>query len=178
MRAEFDRGEERKMRLGMLLLYMLVFAGCDVHDYTPTAHEVASPNSPTISFHVEPQDFEGLYGNIDVTSSLYSYVTKCTSEEQFWQKIDEQAEESEWRLIQDKGNQRWYQRTVRSAGGQQPLLFEARVSLDESQERVIIGWVECGPDASLGKPNVRQRFAHEKLWPKFESYYNTTNGTH
>jgi len=117
---------------------------------------------------VEPSEIEGVFGNGDVLSEVFQYLTAMESAEVFWDTLDKQAEESGWTRIGD-GEARRFVRADPPETPQHPWwICEARVSLEPESRVVRVGWVSTSVRAKSPKaelPELERGFAERKVWP-------------
>jgi hypothetical protein len=153
-----------------LVIGMVVVAGCDLlsKDRVPDAEEVRRFHS---AFLVEETGIRGVYGNMDVDSVVFTYQTNAADETTFWDKLHEQVEARDWRLVDDQDSFRRYERIIPRTGQQgYHSAEEARIAYKAPPEPVVVAWVEADtstlPDTFADTDEAQ--WANGAIWPKFQ----------
>ena len=169
-------GRFRVMQIRSLMFSALVFAGCDVNSYVPTADFLRSAPNPTRAFVISEESIHGIYGNMDVDSEIYQYTTTEANADRFWEAVGRRAAEAQWKLVHDDGI-RHYERIVPAVGTQACHSAEqVRIGYDAVTRIVTIAWVQADVTARGVNPptafpttnHAEGEFASRVIWPKFE----------
>jgi hypothetical protein len=135
-------------------------------DYVPTAGLIKQ-HGGVQPFLQGAQDVQGVYGNHDVDSLVFTYRTQIAAPAEFWQRVDEAGEQAGWTPLTETGDVRRYERAYATR-----LLSSAeaaRVALDPKSGVVAVGWLQwdgVAPDASFTDTRGAA-WAEEVIWPKF-----------
>lgn len=159
---------------------VMASAGCDINAYVPTAEKLRRPDNPSSAFIVEEQGIIGIYGNLDVDSAIYSYVSGIADEAELWTEIDAQASQAGWELRDEHGEYRRYVRIrPKPQGAAVHSLEEVRIARRE-QGDVLIAWVRTDDSDELPddfpEDGAESNFAKRVVWPRFAAELAGTAG--
>ena len=134
-----------------------------------------SNRNPSGAFIVGESGIRGIYANMDVDSSVYSYTTSHESASEFWAAIAAEADDVGWSAINDDtlpaNRKRFLYITPKT--GQQILhsVEEVRVAFRPKDRSVFVAWVQSDQrelPKAFPTDGPEGDFAIRVIWPKFD----------
>lgn len=161
-------------RIFIVLLIAVIAVGCDLNTYTPTAENLRSKRNPSGAFIVGESGIQGVWANMDVDSSIYTYTTSCESAPEFWAAVAATASDAGWSTIDDKTLGENCKRflCITPKTGEQMFhgVEEARVAFRTQDHRVVVAWVQADQQnlpKTFPDDGPEGDFARRVVWPKF-----------
>lgn len=159
----------------LLILSAVMVAGCDFDSFVPTAEVLRNPQSASHAFVIDEENIRGIYGNMDVDSTIYQYTTREADADRFWEKLATRAAEAKWQLVHEAGDVRHYDRIIPAVGQQ---IFhsaeQVRIGYAAATRTVTVAWVQADVRAGSAPPEVfpeadsEGKFARRFVWPNFD----------
>ncbi len=156
-------------------MFAIFITGCDLNSYTPTASMLRSDRNPSGAFIVGESGVRGIYANMDVDASVYTYTTSHESGLEFWAAIATEAGDAGWSTISDEtlpdNRKRFLYVTPRT--GQQVFhsVEEVRVAFRPKDRSVFVAWVQSDQrelPSAFPKDGPEGDFATRVVWPEFD----------
>ncbi len=163
-------------RVAALPLVVAILAiGCDLNTYTPTAEMLRSNRNPSGAFIVGESGVRGIYANMDVDSSVYSYTTSYKSASEFWAAIAAEADDAGWSAINEDTPTTNRKRFLCITPKVDQQVFhsveEVRVAFRPKDRSVFVAWVQSDQrDLPKAFPTDGPEgdFAIRVVWPEFD----------
>jgi len=159
----------------VLLLAAIFPVGCDLNTYTPTTEMLRSSRNPSGAFIVGESEIRGVYANMDVDSSIYTYTTSAESASVFWAAIATAADDAGWAPIDDETLSEDCKRflCITPKTGKQVFhsVEEVRVAFRNEDRSVVVAWVQSDQrelPTAFPDDGPEGDFADRVVWPKFE----------
>lgn len=142
-------------------------------EHRPDPAVGTDPQRATSAFFVQPADVEGVFGNGDVDSEVYRYVTKADTPDAYWSSLESQATKDGWIYVPstDGSVRRFVRLGAPNSDSGFWSVWEARVKKAPDSATVVVGWVRADSkekprDVSLS--GVSKDFADRRVWPIVE----------
>jgi hypothetical protein len=132
-------------------------------------------------FIIEPTQIEGIYRNLDIDAVVFKYLTS-TNEDEFWNILDSNIKETEWKLVAETSGSKDYERQF-SKGDKSPnrpdmATFSSaekmRIEYVSNRQMVIVGYVQA--DSSEKETSYEAtdeaKWAQKEIWPRFDKVKN------
>ncbi|MEX2138425.1 MAG: hypothetical protein WD894_04145 [Pirellulales bacterium] len=139
--------------------------------YVPDAEQLLRPGSASRTFIVDHTEVNGVYGNNDVDSVVFTYITEL-EESAFWKALDWFAKRDGWKLRKSRPSHRRYLRVIPKTGRDVfHSVAEVRVAYWPAHRTVVVAWVRADTSKLPDQlpTGAQGAFAEEIVWPKFDA---------
>ena len=161
-----------KIALCITVAILVIFNACyqlDM-DYVPTPPQLRESNWYS-EFIIDETNLQGIYGNQDVDSVIFTYATNIADETSFWTLLDKIARDHHWKALPVEDNVRRYERIIpRTENIRYHSAEEVRIACRSETMTITVAWVQADElklPEHFPKTGPEGSFAREVIWPKF-----------
>lgn len=159
-----------KIILFITVAIPVIFSACSQleMDYVPTPSEL---REGWAEFIIDGTNLQGIYGNQDVDSVIFTYKTNIADEKSFWAHFDEVARDNHWNALPIEKEVRRYERIIpRSSRNDFHSVEEVRIACRAATMIITVAWVQADEfklPEHFPQTGPEGNFARQFIWPKF-----------
>jgi len=159
-----------KIALCITVAILVIFSACSQLDmeFVPTPSEL---RVGWAEFIIDETNLQGIYGNQDVDSVIFSYTTNIADEKSFWALMNRRLRDHHWIALPVEDKVRRYERIIpRNNKSRYHSAEEVRIAYRAETMTIFVAWVQADAfklPEHFPTTGPEGRFARKVIWPKF-----------